>query len=131
MRALVVAASLCGLVLVAVGAIGAHMIPIETKDRWDGALLYGFVHTLAALAAALAPMPGWLRPAAGWAFVGGVALFSGIQIAKAMTAAGGASPLDGLTMLVPVGGLAFMLGWLLLALAALLWRPTVRFDDRP
>jgi uncharacterized membrane protein YgdD (TMEM256/DUF423 family) len=129
MRALVVAASICGFVLVAVGAIGAHMIPVEAKDRWDGALLYGFVHTLAVLGAALLPVGGQLRLISGWAFFTGVVLFSGIQVAKAMTAQDGVSPLDGLTMLVPVGGIAFMAGWLLLGAAALLVRPAPR--DRP
>lgn len=120
MRVLTVAASVCGFVLVAAGAIGAHMVPIEARDRWDGALLYGFVHTLAALAAALLPMRGRMSLGAGWAFIAGVLLFSGIQVAKAMTAADGVSPLDGLTMLVPIGGIAFMAGWILLGLAALL-----------
>jgi uncharacterized membrane protein YgdD (TMEM256/DUF423 family) len=122
MKTLVIAAAVCGLGLVAAGAAGAHMIPVEDADRWDGALLYGFVHTLAALAAALAPMRGRLSAASGWAFLAGVVLFSGIQIARMMTAAGGVSPFDALTMLVPVGGIAFMAGWVLLGLAALMQR---------
>jgi uncharacterized membrane protein YgdD (TMEM256/DUF423 family) len=40
----------------------------------------------------------------------------------------GVSPLDWLTMLVPVGGIAFMLGWVLLGLAALLVR---REQEKP
>jgi uncharacterized membrane protein YgdD (TMEM256/DUF423 family) len=120
MRALTVAVSVCGLVLVAAGASGAHMVPVESASRWDGALLYGFVHTLAALGAALFSRRGRLSRASGWAFIAGVLLFSGVQIAKALTASGGVSPLDGLTMLVPAGGVAFMLGWILLGLAALL-----------
>lgn len=122
MKGLVVAAAVCGFGLVAAGASGAHMVPIEAADRWDGALLYGFVHTLAALAAALAPMRGRLSAASGWAFVAGVVLFSGVQIGRMMTSSGGASPFDAVSMLVPVGGLAFMAGWLLLALAALIQR---------
>jgi uncharacterized membrane protein YgdD (TMEM256/DUF423 family) len=120
MRALTVAAAVCGLVLVAAGAAGAHMVPVEAAGRWDGALLYGFVHTLAALGAALLPMRGRMSLASGWVFIAGVLLFSGVQIAKAMMASDGVSPLDGLTMLVPVGGIAFMAGWVLLGLAALL-----------
>jgi uncharacterized membrane protein YgdD (TMEM256/DUF423 family) len=124
MKSLVIAASICGFLLVAAGAIGAHMIPVEAKDRWDGALLYGFVHTLAVLGAALLPLGGRLKLVSGWAFFAGVLLFSGIQIAKAMTSSGGTSPLDGLTMLVPVGGIAFMAGWLLLGAAALVAKKT-------
>ena len=122
MRAVVVAASVCGLVLVAAGAIGAHAVPVEAAGRWDGALLYGFVHTLAALGAALLPFRGRIQSASGWAFIAGVVLFSGVQIAKMLSASEGVSPLDALTMLVPVGGLAFMSGWVLLGLSALLSR---------
>jgi uncharacterized membrane protein YgdD (TMEM256/DUF423 family) len=122
MRALVVAASVCGLVLVAAGAIGAHAVPIEAAGRWDGALLYGFVHTLAALAGALLPYRSRIQIASGWAFIAGVVLFSGVQIAKMLSASEGISAFDTLTMLVPVGGLAFMSGWVLLGLSALLSR---------
>lgn len=131
MKSLVIAASICGFLLVAVGAIGAHMIPVEAKDRWDGALLYGFVHTLAVLGAALLPLGGRLKLAAGWAFFAGVVLFSGIQVAKAMTAQDGVSPLDSLTTLVPVGGIAFMAGWLLLAASGFAARPASTPDDKP
>lgn len=120
MRSLVIAASICGFLLVAAGAIGAHMVPVEFKERWDGALLYGFVHTLAMIGAAMLPAGGRLRLISGWTFFAGVVLFTGVQVAKALTASGGVSPLDGLTMLVPVGGIAFMAGWLLLGASALL-----------
>jgi uncharacterized membrane protein YgdD (TMEM256/DUF423 family) len=108
--------------LVAAGAIGAHAVPVEATGRWDGALLYGFVHTLAALGAALLPFRSRLQLASGWAFIAGVVLFSGVQIAKMLSASEGVSPFDALTMLVPVGGLAFMSGWVLLGLSALLSR---------
>ena len=120
MRVLIAAASVCGLLLVAAGAAGAHMVPIEATRQWDSALLFGFVHTLAALAATAVNLRTRMALVAGWVFVAGVLLFSGIQIAKLLTASGGASPFDALTMLVPVGGIAFMLGWGLLAIAALM-----------
>jgi uncharacterized membrane protein YgdD (TMEM256/DUF423 family) len=92
------------------------MVPIEAGDLWETAVLYGFVHTLAGLGAAIAPLQGRLKLAAGWVFLAGVVLFSGIQIARLLAAPG---TLDGLTPLVPVGGIAFMLGWILLGVAAL------------
>ena len=118
MRALILAASVCGLLLVAAGAVGAHVIAIEESSSWDGALLYGFVHTLAAIGAAFAPLHGRLKLVAGWSFVAGVALFSGIQIGRLL--APGA--LDAIGVLVPVGGIAFMLGWVVLGVAALIAR---------
>jgi uncharacterized membrane protein YgdD (TMEM256/DUF423 family) len=126
MRALIVAASVCGFVLVTAGAIGAHAAAVEAASRWDGALLYGFVHTLAALGAALLPFRSRIQLASGWTFVIGVVLFSGVQIAKMLSASGGVSPFDTLTILVPVGGLGFMAGWLLLGLSALLSPKTGR-----
>lgn len=128
MRILVVAASVCGLLLVAAGAAGAHLLagePAFPRDQWTSALLYGFVHTLAALAAAFAPLGARLRLASAWTFIAGVVLFSGIQMASILTSkpAGGPSPLDGLSPLIPIGGIAFMAGWVLLGVAAALKRP--------
>ena len=120
MRSQVFAAAVCGLLLVATGAIGAHAVPADLSGRLDGALLFGFVHTLAALAVALLPLPGRLRLASGWMFLAGVVFFSGVQIATLLTQTDRASPFDALGMLVPVGGVAFMAGWGLLGLAALL-----------
>ena len=119
MRALIVSAAACGLLLVAAGAAGAHLVPVEDQSRWDGAVLYGFVHTLAALGAAVAPFQGRLKLAAGWLFIAGVVLFSGIQIARLLASPG---MLDALASLVPAGGVAFMLGWALLGAAALIAR---------
>ena len=120
MRVLIAAASVCGLLLVAAGAIGAHMVPVEATRQWDSALLFGFVHTLAALAAAALNLRTRMALISGWVFVAGVLLFSGVQVAKLLTVSASASPFDALTMLVPVGGIAFMLGWGLLAIAALM-----------
>jgi uncharacterized membrane protein YgdD (TMEM256/DUF423 family) len=121
MRWMIVAAAVLGFVLVAAGAIGAHAVPIAHERQWDGALLFGFVHVLAALTAALLRRSGPWSLLAGWTFVAGVVLFSMIQMAKLLTfnPDTNGSPVDVLTILVPAGGIAFMAGWLLLAIAAL------------
>ena len=120
MRSNIVAAALLGLLLVAAGAAGAHTVPVDANRQWQSALLYGFVHTLAAIAAATLPFRSWLKIASGWAFVLSVTLFSGVQIGKIMMAGipGAPTPLDSLTFLIPVGGVAFIVGWLLLGLSA-------------
>jgi uncharacterized membrane protein YgdD (TMEM256/DUF423 family) len=128
MRAVTIAAAICGLLLVAAGAAGAHLLsgePISPRDQWTSALVYGFVHTLAALVAAFAPFRVRLKLASAWTFIAGVALFSGIQIVSMLTSkpVGGPSPFDGLSPLIPVGGIAFMAGWVLLGVAALIRRP--------
>ena len=56
MRSIIVAAALLGLLLVAAGAAGAHTIPLDANRQWQSALLYGFVHTLAAIVAAILPL---------------------------------------------------------------------------
>jgi uncharacterized membrane protein YgdD (TMEM256/DUF423 family) len=138
-----IAASVCGLLLVAAGAVGAHLLaaqeiwpPVEEplatpryvfpQHQWDSALLYGFVHTLAALVAALSPLGARLKLASAWTFVAGILLFSGIQIGSILLSKplGGPSPIDGLSMLIPAGGIAFMAGWVLLGVAAALKPPT-------
>lgn len=120
MRAIIVASALLGLLLVAAGAAGAHAVPIEANRQWQSALLYGFVHTLAAIVAAILPFRNLLQFASGWAFVLSVLLFSGVQIGKIMLAGIPTvpTPLDNLTFLVPIGGIAFIVGWLLLGLSA-------------
>jgi uncharacterized membrane protein YgdD (TMEM256/DUF423 family) len=121
MRALIVAAALLGLLLVAAGAAGGHaLVPSEATVRWQSAFLYGFVHTLAAIIAAILPFRNLMQYAAGWAFILSVPLFSGVQIGKIMLGgiAATPTPLDAVSFLVPVGGVAFIAGWLLLGLSA-------------
>lgn len=47
-------------------------------------------------------------------------LFAGVQIGKIMLAGipSHPTPLDGLTFLIPIGGICFIVGWLLLGLTA-------------
>lgn len=119
MKPAIMVAALLGLLLTVAGAVGAHVVSENLRGasgRWDGALLFGFVHVLAALVAAIAPL-GRIRLAAAWAFIAGASLFSGLQIINIMWGPG--SPLLAVSMLVPVGGVAFMVGWACLAVAAL------------
>ena len=88
--------------------------------RWQSAFLYGFVHTLAATIAAILPFRNLMQYAAGWAFILSVPLFSGVQIGRIMLGgiAATPTPLDAVSFLVPIGGVAFIAGWLLLGLSA-------------
>lgn len=122
MKPVIAVASLLGLLLTAAGAIGAHIVSDEiagVAGRWDGALLYGFVHVLAAVIAVAAPL-GRIRLVAGWAFIAGVVLFSGVQMGGMLWGRGAGSPLDAVSMLIPIGGLSFMAGWIALGVAAVL-----------
>lgn len=119
MRNLLLAGALCGAAGVALGAFGAHalreVLAPQMLDAWRTATQYHLLHAAVIVAIALAPghTPG-LR-AAGWLMVAGIVLFAGSLYLLALT---GATWLGAVT---PLGGLAFIAGWLLLVRAA--WRP--------
>jgi uncharacterized membrane protein YgdD (TMEM256/DUF423 family) len=71
-------------------------------------------HALALLvtAVAVARFDGWVARAAGWSFLAGIVLFSGSLYALALS---GQRALGAIT---PLGGAAFIAGWLALAWAA-------------
>jgi uncharacterized membrane protein YgdD (TMEM256/DUF423 family) len=102
-------AAVVGFLGVALGAFGAHALPKDLPpqqlDWWRTAVLYHLVHAVALLAAAR----GGERPgASGWSFVAGVAIFCGTLYAMALGAP------RWLGAVTPVGGVAFLAGWLLL-----------------
>lgn len=111
-----------GALAVALGAFGAHAFADATPEArrlFDTAQTYHLWHVPALLAVAWLAERGldgrarFLHHLAGACFLLGMVLFSGSLYLKAWT---GAAPLP---PLVPVGGLAFLLGWLSLAAAGL------------
>jgi len=107
------------LVGVAAGAFGAHALkarlPPESLAVFDVGVRYQLVHALALFAAAWAVSrwPGRAATAAGLLFVAGIVLFSGSLYVMALTG------IRALGMVTPIGGVAFMGGWVCLAWAAL------------
>jgi uncharacterized membrane protein YgdD (TMEM256/DUF423 family) len=104
---------------VAAGAFGAHALKghldAAALATWQTAVLYNLVHALGTIAVGLfKPAPAAERACrrAGWCFVAGMALFSGSLYLLALT---GLRPLAYLT---PLGGVAFLSGWVLIAVAA-------------
>jgi uncharacterized membrane protein YgdD (TMEM256/DUF423 family) len=107
-------------VAVILGAFGAHGL----KSRVDPALLvvfetgvrYQMYHALALLAVGLARVhwPSALVSMAGWFFLVGIVIFSGSLYLMTAT---GARWLGAIT---PIGGVAFIIGWIVLA--AGVWR---------
>lgn len=128
--ALVVMAAVFAAAAVALGAFGAHALRprMETRlfDIYQTAVHYHFLHALALLGlAALAPrLECRLAAASGLFLIGGILLFSGslyLYTLAGMTA---------ITAVTPVGGMAFIVGWLLLALAARKARHTQPEESR-
>ena len=113
------AAALAGCVLafvgVALGAFGAHglrgSVPEADLAIWETGVRYHLVHALALLFTAWASTrwPGGTLVAAAWAFGVGVLVFSGSLYALVLS---GQRWLGAVT---PLGGLAFLAGWSLLA----------------
>lgn len=104
---------------VGLGAFGAHglrsRLSPEMLAVFETGVRYHMYHALAILlvAALMGRMDGGrLLPAAGWAFTGGILLFSGSLYVLALT---GITVLGAIT---PLGGLAFLVGWALLIGAA-------------
>jgi uncharacterized membrane protein YgdD (TMEM256/DUF423 family) len=102
---------------VGLGAFGAHGLktrfPSEMLALWQTAVHYHAWHALGLLAVGLAGFHfegNWLK-AAGWLLLAGIGLFSGSLYALALAAP------RVLGIVTPVGGLAFILGWLAFALA--------------
>jgi uncharacterized membrane protein YgdD (TMEM256/DUF423 family) len=112
--------AISALIGVAAGAFGAHSL----RGRLDADMLtifevgvrYQLYHALALLAVAWAQIrwPGSLAAASGWLFVIGTLLFSGSLYLLSLTG------IRWFGAITPLGGLAFLGGWLCLALAV--WR---------
>jgi uncharacterized membrane protein YgdD (TMEM256/DUF423 family) len=120
MRGLALAGCLLGLTGVGLGAFGAHVLAERLGEdgvtTWELAVRYQQVHAVAALVAvALAGgAAGKLLARAGWAFVIGVVLFSGSLYGLALDGPRWLGPIT------PLGGVAMLVGWVLLALGS--WR---------
>ncbi|HVV97227.1 MAG TPA: DUF423 domain-containing protein [Rhodanobacteraceae bacterium] len=119
-RVVIAIAALLGAAAVLLGAFGAHALRGSLDEHalaiWQTAVSYQFWHVLAAIAVALLARDGAstsLRVAA-IAFVAGIVLFSGSLYALAL----GAPRAVG--VVTPLGGVAFVVGWIALAVHA--WR---------
>jgi uncharacterized membrane protein YgdD (TMEM256/DUF423 family) len=117
-RIFVMLGAVSAFVAVAAGAFGAHGLRARLAPDllavFETAARYQMYHALALLAVAwvAARWPGPLPQWAGWLFVVGTVLFSGSLYALALTS------VRWLGAITPLGGVAFLAGWLCLALAA-------------
>lgn len=108
---------------VVLGAFGAHFLRDRVSDGlWDARQLeifevgvrYQMYHALALIAVGLwaERRPSRFATAAGACFLFGIVIFSGLLYALAFT------QIKVLGAIVPIGGVAFIVGWLALAAAA-------------
>ncbi|MBN1958378.1 MAG: DUF423 domain-containing protein [Desulfuromonadales bacterium] len=105
---------------VAAGAFGAHglkhRISADMLAVFETGVRYQMYHALALMAVAWAcsHWPSALVTASGWSFLLGTLLFSGSLYLMTL------SGIKSFGAITPVGGLAFLLGWLFLVLG--IWR---------
>ncbi len=102
---------------VAAGAFGAHglreRLDQRMLDAFETGARYHLIHALGIVLCAVIATSGLAGArTAGWILLAGIVLFSGSLYLLALTKA----PVGPVT---PVGGLAFLVGWIWLAVAAI------------
>jgi uncharacterized membrane protein YgdD (TMEM256/DUF423 family) len=122
MRGWLVLGAVNAFLSVAAGAFGAHALrarlPQDLQVIFETGARYHMYHALGLLAVGLLGLsrPSPLLSGAGWAMLAGIVLFSGSLYALAL------SGVRALGAITPLGGLGFLAGWLMFAVAA--WRST-------
>ena len=118
-RLAIVAASILMAVAVALGAFGAHALKARVAPEmvavWQTGVTYHAWHAIGLLLLGLlmlhAPGSAAFRVAA-WLFIAGIALFAGSLYLLALGAP------RGVGAITPFGGIAFIAGWIALAIGA-------------
>ena len=124
MRLLFALAAANGFLAVLLGAFGAHGLrarfvgmpdAVKRLEWWQTASSYHLVHAIAIGLAAVfaARTESTLASISGYAFTGGIVLFSGSLYLMTLTG------VRGLGAVTPIGGLALLAGWGCLFMAAL------------
>jgi uncharacterized membrane protein YgdD (TMEM256/DUF423 family) len=112
--------SLLAFVAVALGAFAAHGLKTKLSpdmfNVFEVGVRYHMYHALALLAVAWATShwPDSRAHTAGWAFLFGIVVFSGSLYLLSITG------MRWIGAITPIGGVAFLIGWILLAWAV--WR---------
>ncbi|WP_170008417.1 DUF423 domain-containing protein [Bacillus fonticola] len=120
MKTFLVIGAVLGFLSVAIGAFGAHAldgrVPEKYLGNWQTGVTYQMFHTGAIFVVAIliaqlgsSPLLTW----AGWLFVIGIVIFSGSLYVLTVT------QISILGAITPIGGVAFLVGWVLLLLAAI------------
>jgi len=121
-RVFIVVGAFSGFLAVAAGAFGAHALrerlSSDMLDVFQTGEQYQMYHALALIGVGILlgrfsiDGSAWLN-AAGWLFIAGTVLFSGSLYALSLS---GVTVLGAIT---PLGGVAFLLGWIALAVGIL------------
>ncbi|WP_249869365.1 DUF423 domain-containing protein [Oceanobacillus saliphilus] len=120
MKLFLVLGAINGFLAVALGAFGAHGLEGRISEKaiatWEKAVTYQMFHTMALLVTGLllAKLQGnGLLTTGGWMFLAGIILFSGSLYIYALTS------IKTFAMITPLGGVAFLIGWVLVGIAVM------------
>ena len=115
-----VAAAMLAFLAVAGGAFGAHglksRVSSDMIDTFQTGIQYQFYHALGLLVVAVMMhlfSPGTMLKLSGFLFIGGIVVFSGSLYVLVLTG------IKWLGAITPIGGLAFLAGWVCLTLSGL------------
>lgn len=119
-RIFIILAAVFGGLSVAAGAFASHALRAQLNERslsiFETAARYQMYHSLALLLIGILLIQAKLSQptlvAAGWCFIIGIVIFSGSLYALSLT------EIKVLGAITPLGGAAFIAGWLALAIAA-------------
>jgi uncharacterized membrane protein YgdD (TMEM256/DUF423 family) len=124
-RGFLLTAVILGALSVGLGAFGAHglkqLVPPETVASFDTGVRYQFYHVFALIATAILyeKFPGKMLRWAGNCFLTGILLFSGSLYLLTFLKATDTVGLKGIGIITPIGGVFFIVGWLMLFFAIL------------
>lgn len=109
-----------GAIAVALGAFGAHalreLVDEKAIQTWQTAVQYHFYHLFAIALVAILLKQGtnaWYKRA-GNLFIAGIVVFSGSLYTMILLKATGATSVNWLGAITPIGGVCFIAGWLFL-----------------
>jgi uncharacterized membrane protein YgdD (TMEM256/DUF423 family) len=118
-KKLIILGGILGALAVAIGAFGAHGLAAilqenNRADTFETAVKYHFYHAIGIilLAVLIGQRPAVVFYRAGWAMAIGIFFFSGSLYTLSLTSQ------TWLGAVAPIGGVAFVLGWVLLAWGA-------------
>lgn len=119
-RLIILLGASLGFLTVALGAFGTHILKtqltVDAMNIFEKAVYYQGMHSFALLITGLLVLQNRqpLFILAGWSFLAGTLLFSGSLYLLALTG------IRELGIITPIGGTAFLAGWLMLGIGA--WR---------
>ncbi len=117
----IIAGAINAAIAVAFGAFGAHALKEKLSEHylaiWETAVQYQMFHALALLAVGILMSPSLFGSVtqlswAGYLILAGIIIFSGSLYVLSLTGIGI------LGAITPIGGVAFIAGWIMLIVAA-------------